>query len=69
MIAKDLRELTGAHAHIGLAFALVTFIPGLFWGGIFARTYSLLAVSVSHFMIGGCTSKRTRRRAYRLAGP
>lgn len=44
---------SAAHAHIGFAFALVAFIPGLFWGWIFARTNSLLAVSVSHFIIGG----------------
>jgi membrane protease YdiL (CAAX protease family) len=44
---------SAAHAHIGPAFALVTFIPGLFWGWIFAQTNSLLAVSVSHFMVGG----------------
>jgi membrane protease YdiL (CAAX protease family) len=44
---------SAAHAHIGLAFAVATFIPGLFWGWIFARTNSLLPVSLSHFLIGG----------------
>jgi membrane protease YdiL (CAAX protease family) len=44
---------SAAHAHIGLAFAVATFVPGLFWGWIFARTNSLLAVSLSHFLIGG----------------
>ncbi len=44
---------SAAHAHIGLVFALVTFVPGLFWGWIFARTNSLLAVSISHFLVGG----------------
>jgi CRP-like cAMP-binding protein/membrane protease YdiL (CAAX protease family) len=44
---------SAAHTHIGLIFALATFIPGLFWGWIFARTNSLLAVSVSHLLIGG----------------
>jgi CRP-like cAMP-binding protein len=44
---------SAAHAHISPQFALAAFIPGLFWGWIFARTNSLLAVSVSHFMIGG----------------
>jgi len=44
---------SAAHAHISLEFALAAFIPGLFWGWIFARTNSLLAVSISHFMIGG----------------
>ena len=44
---------SAAHAHIGLAFALAAFLPGLFWGWIFARTNSLLAASASHFVIGG----------------
>jgi CRP-like cAMP-binding protein len=42
-----------AHSHISFAFALAAFIPGIFWGYIFARTNSLLAASISHFMIGG----------------
>jgi CRP-like cAMP-binding protein len=42
-----------AHAHISIGFAAVAFVPGLFWGWIFARTNSLLAASVSHFIIGG----------------
>jgi membrane protease YdiL (CAAX protease family) len=42
-----------AHSHISFAFAMVAFIPGLFWGWIFARTNSLLAAATSHFMIGG----------------
>jgi membrane protease YdiL (CAAX protease family) len=44
---------SAAHAHIGLAFAVATFVPGLFWGWILARANSLLAVSLSHFLIGG----------------
>jgi CRP-like cAMP-binding protein len=44
---------SAAHAHISLGFAIAAFIPGLFWGWIFARTNSLLAASVSHFLIGG----------------
>jgi membrane protease YdiL (CAAX protease family) len=42
-----------AHAHTNPTFALATFVPGIFWGWLFARTHSLLAVSVSHVMIGG----------------
>lgn len=42
-----------AHSHISFAFAVAAFIPGLFWGWIFARTNSLVAASASHFMIGG----------------
>jgi CRP-like cAMP-binding protein len=44
---------SAAHSHISFAFAVVAFIPGLFWGWIFARTNSLIAASASHFMIGG----------------
>jgi membrane protease YdiL (CAAX protease family) len=32
---------------------MIAFLPGVFWGWIFARTNSLLAAAVSHFMIGG----------------
>ena len=39
--------------HISGAFALAAFIPGIFWGWIFARTNSLLAAATSHFLIGG----------------
>ncbi len=42
-----------AHAHTNPAFAIASFLPGIFWGWLFARTHSLLAVSVSHVMIGG----------------
>ncbi len=44
---------SAVHAHIGVGFALVSFIPGLFWGWIFLRTNSLLAASLSHLLIGG----------------
>ncbi|MGB9025959.1 MAG: CPBP family glutamic-type intramembrane protease [Rhodomicrobium sp.] len=46
---------SAVHAHIGLAFALVSFFPGLFWGWIFLRTNSLLAVSASHVLIGAAS--------------
>jgi len=42
-----------AHAHTNPTFALATFLPGIFWGWLFARTHSLLAASVSHIMVGG----------------
>ncbi|MGO9544137.1 MAG: type II CAAX prenyl endopeptidase Rce1 family protein [Rhodomicrobium sp.] len=42
-----------AHSHISFAFAMAAFVPGLFWGWIFARTNSLIAAAASHFMIGG----------------
>ena len=42
-----------AHSHISFAFAIAAFLPGLFWGWIFARTNSLIAAAASHFLIGG----------------
>jgi CRP-like cAMP-binding protein len=42
-----------AHSHISFAFAIAAFVPGLFWGWIFARTNSLGAAAASHFLIGG----------------
>ncbi len=44
---------SAVHAHISLEFAAAAFIPGVLWGWIFARTNSLLAASISHFVIGG----------------
>ncbi|MBU8907928.1 CPBP family glutamic-type intramembrane protease [Desertibacillus haloalkaliphilus] len=41
-----------AHSHIGLVFALAAFIPGLYWGWLFARQRSLVGVSISHMLIG-----------------
>ncbi|GAE37155.1 CPBP family glutamic-type intramembrane protease [Halalkalibacter akibai] len=41
-----------AHSHIGTLFALVTFVPGLYWGWLFARQRSLVGVCVSHMLIG-----------------
>jgi membrane protease YdiL (CAAX protease family) len=43
----------GAHLHISCGFALAAFLPGIFWGWIFARTNSLVAAATSHFLIGG----------------
>ena len=44
---------SAVHAHIGLAFALLAFIPGLFWGWLFLRTNSWLGASLSHLFVGG----------------
>ena len=41
-----------SHQHLGLAYALVVFTPGLFWGWLYRRQGSLLGVSVSHVLIG-----------------
>lgn len=43
---------SSAHAHTSLGFALITFIPGLFWGWLFYRQKSLIGVCVSHILIG-----------------
>jgi membrane protease YdiL (CAAX protease family) len=44
---------SAVHAHIGVAFALLAFVPGVFWGWIFLRTNSWLAASLSHLSVGG----------------
>ena len=44
---------SAAHVHLGMAMALVTFVPGLFWGWLFVRHRSIVGVSVSHALIGG----------------
>lgn len=43
----------GTYAHLGPFWVLITFLPGLFWGWLFARQNSLLAVALSHFLIAG----------------
>jgi hypothetical protein len=40
------------HLHISLRFALLTFIPGLFWGLLFARRRHLVGPCLSHFVVG-----------------
>lgn len=40
------------HLHLSLSFAALVFIPGLFWGVLFARRRSLVGVGVSHILIG-----------------
>jgi len=41
-----------SHQHLGLAYALAVFTPGLFWGWLYRRQGSLLGVSISHVLIG-----------------
>ena len=43
---------SSVHAHTSFGFALASFIPGLFWGWLYARQWSLIGVSVSHIFIG-----------------
>jgi membrane protease YdiL (CAAX protease family) len=40
------------HLYISFGFALVTFLPGLFWGWLYHRHGTLVGVSVSHIMLG-----------------
>jgi CRP-like cAMP-binding protein len=41
-----------AHSHLNLSFALIAFVPGLFWGWMYERHRSLLGVCISHVLIG-----------------
>jgi CRP-like cAMP-binding protein len=41
-----------AHAFIDFWFCLGAFVPGLFWGWMFARQRSLVGVVVSHIVVG-----------------
>lgn len=40
------------HIMIDVKYAYLTIIPGLFWGYLFAKEKNLLAVSISHILIG-----------------
>lgn len=40
------------HMPANLWFAVLTFIPGLFWGVLYARQGTLVGVSLSHILIG-----------------
>jgi CRP-like cAMP-binding protein len=41
------------HLHISFLFAALAFLPGLFWGWLFARRRHLLGVTLSHVAVGG----------------
>jgi membrane protease YdiL (CAAX protease family) len=41
-----------AHCFINLWFAIAVFVPGLFWGWMFAKQRSLIGVIVSHLILG-----------------
>lgn len=43
---------SGFHIHMNFKFAVMTLVPGIFWGMLYARQKSLLGVSISHIMIG-----------------
>ncbi len=40
------------HLRISISFALVAFIPGLFWGWQYGRHKTLIGISISHIIIG-----------------
>jgi membrane protease YdiL (CAAX protease family) len=40
------------HLHMSFVFALLAFLPGLFWGWLFHRKRHLAGVTLSHFAIG-----------------
>jgi membrane protease YdiL (CAAX protease family) len=40
------------HLYVSPTFAVVTLLPGLFWGWLYARQGTLIGVSVSHIMLG-----------------
>ena len=40
------------HIMIDMKYAFLTIVPGLFWGYLFAKEKNLLAVSISHILIG-----------------
>ncbi len=40
------------HLHLSIAFALGAFLPGLFWGALYARQRTLVGVSLSHCLVG-----------------
>lgn len=40
------------HLHMSALFAAFAFIPGMFWGWLFARRRHLIGPTVSHFIVG-----------------
>ena len=53
-LAIILSNLTfsGFHIHMDMKFAILTLVPGIFWGIMYARQDSLLGPSISHIIIG-----------------
>jgi membrane protease YdiL (CAAX protease family) len=40
------------HLHMGFLFAAFAFVPGLFWGWLYARRPNLVGVTLSHVAVG-----------------
>lgn len=51
LVSNALFSATHVHLMSGL-LGVIVFIPGLFWGWLYARNENLLGVSVSHLLIG-----------------
>lgn len=43
------------YAHLSPLWAALVFVPGLFWGWLFARQNSLVGIAISHALISTCT--------------
>jgi CRP-like cAMP-binding protein len=41
------------HLHLSFLFAALAFIPGVYWGWLFARRPNLVGVTLSHVLVGG----------------
>jgi CRP/FNR family transcriptional regulator, cyclic AMP receptor protein len=41
------------HLHISFLFAILAFLPGIFWGVLFERRRNIVGVALSHFVVGG----------------
>ncbi|MDX8376871.1 MAG: cyclic nucleotide-binding domain-containing protein [Mariprofundales bacterium] len=40
------------HIHLSITLAIFVFLPGLFWGWMYARHQSLVGVCISHILVG-----------------
>ncbi len=45
---------SATHLHLSTGFALLVLIPSVFWGILYARHRTLIGVSLSHILVGGC---------------
>lgn len=41
------------HSHVSLGFGLIVYLPGLFWGWMYARQRTLIGATLSHLLLGG----------------
>ncbi|MBX3708893.1 MAG: cyclic nucleotide-binding domain-containing protein [Gammaproteobacteria bacterium] len=40
------------HTHVSFGFGLIVYIPGLFWGWLYARQKTLIGPTISHLIVG-----------------